>query len=119
MSRDALWRNDPRGLAVRECSGILAPEQPVHESERYDKRAMATPSGPQNVAALAAGFGIGIVWVVFAVTALLSAARGYANGRLDWGIGWGLVGVLLLAAGIAAMVGTWWHQTRVMKDREH
>jgi hypothetical protein len=80
---------------------------------------MASHSGPQNVAALAAGFGIGILWVVFAATALLSAARGYSNGRLDWGIGWGLVGVLLLAAGIAAIAGTWWHQTRVARDREH
>jgi hypothetical protein len=73
---------------------------------------MAGQHGPQNVTALAAGFGIGILWVVFAATALISAARGFANDRLDWGYGWGLVGVLLLAAGIAAMVGTWWHQTR-------
>jgi hypothetical protein len=47
-----------------------------------------------------------------AVTSFWSAARGFANDRSDWGIAWGLVGILLLAAGIAAMVGTWWHQTR-------
>lgn len=80
---------------------------------------MASSSGPQNVAALAAGFGIGIVWVILAVLCLLSSASGYANGRLDWGLGWGLVGMLLLAAGIAAMVGTWWHQTRVLGDHSH
>ena len=79
---------------------------------------MATHSGPQNVSALAAGFGIGILWIVFALTCLISAARGFANGRSDWGVGWGLVGVLLLAAGIAAMVGTWWHQTRVLAHGE-
>lgn len=69
-------------------------------------------SAPQNTAALATGFGIGILWVVMAVTSFWSAARGFANGRADWGIAWGLVGLLMLAAGIAAMVGTWWHQTR-------
>jgi hypothetical protein len=77
---------------------------------------MASQSGPQNVTALAVGFGIGIVWVILAVLCLLSAASGYANDRLDWGLAWGLVGMLLLAAGIAAMVGTWWHQTRVLSQ---
>lgn len=80
---------------------------------------MADHSGPQNVPALAAGFGIGILWIVFAVTCLISAARGFANDRSDWGFGWGLPGVLLLAAGVAAIVGTWWHQTRVMGRAEH
>ena len=80
---------------------------------------MADHSGPQNVTALAAGFGIGIIWLVFAVTCLLSAARGFSNDRPDWGIGWGLVGLLLLAAGTAAMVGTWWHQTRVLGRSDH
>jgi hypothetical protein len=71
---------------------------------------------PQNTAALGAGFGIGLLWWVMAVTCLWSSYRGYANDRYDWGLGWGLVGVLLAAAGTAAMVGTWWHLTRV---REH
>lgn len=69
-------------------------------------------SEPQNTVALAAGFGIGVLWLIMAITSLWSAARGFANDRADWGVAWGLVGLLLLAAGIAAMVGTWWHQTR-------
>ena len=73
---------------------------------------------PQNTVALAAGFGVGIIWVIMAVTALWSSVRGYANERYDWGLVWAMIGVLLLAAGIAAMVGTWWHQTRVV-GRDH
>ena len=73
-------------------------------------------SGPQNTGALAAGFGIGILWVIMAITSLWSAARGFANDRSDWGLAWGLVGILLLAAGSAAMIGTWWHQTRNTED---
>ena len=68
-------------------------------------------SEPQNTVALAAGFGIGILWVVMAITSFWSAARGFLNDRTDWGVTWALVGLLLLAAGIASMVGTWWHQT--------
>lgn len=67
---------------------------------------------PQNTLALGAGFGIGILWVLMAGTSLWSAMRGFANDRTDWGYAWALVGVLLLAAGIASMVGTWWHLTR-------
>lgn len=73
---------------------------------------------PQNTVALGAGFGVGIVWIILAGTALWSSARGFSNARHDWGIAYGLVGVLLLAAGLAAMVGTWWHQTRVV-GRDH
>lgn len=72
--------------------------------------------GPQNTTALGVGFGIGVLWLVMAVTSLWSAVRGYLHGRTDWGIAWGLVGLLLLAAGIAAMVGTWYHQTRVLHN---
>lgn len=71
---------------------------------------------PQNVVALGAGFGIGILWWIMSATCLWSSFRGYANDRYDWGIAWGLVGVLLGAAGTAAMVGTWWHLTRVARD---
>jgi hypothetical protein len=67
---------------------------------------------PQNTLALGTGFGIGILWVLMAGTSLWSAVRGFSNDRSDWGVAWGLVGLLLLAAGIAAMVGTWWHLTR-------
>jgi len=72
---------------------------------------------PTNTAALGAGFGLGILWLVMAGTSLWSAARGFLNGRADWGIAWGLVGVLLAAAGTAAIIGTWWHQTRVLRNR--
>ena len=75
--------------------------------------ATETSSPPQNTAALGTAFGLGIVWWVMAGTCLWSAARGYANHRYDWGIVWGLVGLLLAAAGTAAMFGTWWHYTRV------
>jgi hypothetical protein len=68
---------------------------------------------PQNVVALGTGFGIGVLWLLMAGTSLWSSWRGYANDRFDWGLIWGLIGVLLAAAGIAAMFGTWWHLTRV------
>ena len=71
---------------------------------------------PQNTVALGTGFGIDILWWIMAVTCFWSAYRGYDNGRFDWGLIWGLVGVLLAAAGTAAMFGTWWHLTRV---RDH
>ena len=67
---------------------------------------------PQNTAALGAGFGIGILWLIMAATSFWSSIRGYANDRTDWGVAWGLVAVLLAAAGIAAMFATWWHLTR-------
>lgn len=74
--------------------------------------------GPQNTAALGAGFGIGILWIIMAFTSLWSGVRGYMNDRADWGLAWTLVGVLLLAAGSAAMIGTWYHQTRALGDDE-
>jgi hypothetical protein len=76
----------------------------------------STTRPPQNTTALGVGFGIGILWWLMAGTSLFSAARGYGNDRFDWGLTWGLIGVLLLAAGTASMVGTWWHLTRV---RDH
>ena len=69
---------------------------------------------PQNTTALGIGFGIGVLWLVMAATALWSSFRGYMNERWDWGLAWALIGLLLLAAGLAAMIGTWWHQTRVV-----
>ena len=71
---------------------------------------------PRNTVALGAGFGIGLTWVLLGFTALWSAARGYANDRYDWGLAWGLIGLLILAAGVCAMVATWWHLTRVRDD---
>lgn len=79
---------------------------------------MATGSSqpPQNTTALGAAFGIGILWWVMAVTCFWSSFRGYNNDRPDWGLIWGLIGLLLAAAGTAAMFGTWWHLSRV---RDH
>lgn len=57
---------------------------------------------------------IGILWIAMAGAALRSAFGGLGRGLLDWFVGWGLVGVLLLAAGCAALIGTWWHQFRVV-----
>lgn len=62
-----------------------------------------------------AGGTIGVLWIAMAVTCLWSSARGYAQGRLGWGLAWLLVGTLLLAAGIAALIGTWWHMNRVRR----
>ena len=62
------------------------------------------------------GLAIGLLWLAMAYITLSSSLRGYANGRSDWGLGWGLVGFFLLAAGLAALVGTWWHNTRVTRD---
>lgn len=64
---------------------------------------------------MVAGATVGVLWIAMAVTCLVSSARGYAHGRLGWGLAWLLVGVLLLAAGTAALVGTWWHLNRVRK----
>lgn len=74
---------------------------------------------PQNTAALGAGFGVGILWVIMAVTSLWSSVRGFANNRDDWGFAWGLVGILMLTAGIGAMVATWWHLTHHAESDEH
>jgi hypothetical protein len=76
---------------------------------------MATESNhpPQNTVALGSGFGIGLFWWVMAITCFWSAWRGYDHGRFDWGLLWGMVGLLLAAAGTAAMFGTWWHLSRV------
>jgi hypothetical protein len=78
---------------------------------------MAAPqkSPPQNTAALGVGFGIGILWWIMGITSLWSSFRGYGNERYDWGLAWGLIGLLLLAAGTAAMVGTWMHLTRAQE----
>ena len=51
-----------------------------------------------------------------AVSPLATVARGYLNDRYDWALLWGLVGALLLGAGLAAMIGTWWHLTRIHDD---
>jgi hypothetical protein len=70
-----------------------------------------------NPLALAAGFGIGVLWIAMALWSLIAAARGYADNRSDYGLIWAVVGVLLLGAGIAALVGTWWHQFALPRRR--
>jgi hypothetical protein len=61
------------------------------------------------------GFLVGVLWVAMALAALVTSARGYAHGRSDWGLGWGIVGTFLLLAGLAALIGTWWHNFRVSR----
>ena len=70
---------------------------------------------------LGTGIVIGVLWLIMAGTSLWSAARGAANGREDWALAWGLVGGLLTIAGLAALIGSWWHENRVHGDhaRKH
>jgi hypothetical protein len=75
-------------------------------------------NGEPSKLALAAGFGIGILWLAMAFWCLASGMKGYGNDRTDYGFIWTVVGVLLLGAGISAIVGTWWHQFG-MKHRAH
>ena len=65
-----------------------------------------------NRLAVAVGFGIGIVWIACALFILYYAVRGFSDRRPDYGMSWSLVGVFLLAGGVSAVVGTWWHQLR-------
>ncbi|MGQ0562435.1 MAG: hypothetical protein ACT443_11235 [Gemmatimonadota bacterium] len=73
-------------------------------------------TGAPNKLALAAGFGIGVLWVAMALWCLVAGVNGFSDERPDYGLAWTLVGVLLLAAGSAALIGTWWHQF-VLKRR--
>ena len=72
-----------------------------------------------NKLALAAGFGIGGLWILLALYCLYSASIGAANSRPDYALVWGLVGTLLLAAGSCALVGTWWHVLRKQSPDLH
>jgi hypothetical protein len=69
-----------------------------------------------RMAAMVPGFLIGLLWLGMAGAVISTAARGYANGRSGWGLGWGLVGFFLLAAALSALVGTWWHNFKVRKS---
>jgi hypothetical protein len=72
---------------------------------------MATNGNQQpNKLALAAGFGIGLAWLATALFCLTMGIKGYGNHRTDYGLVWSVIGVLLLGAGVAALIGTWWHQ---------
>jgi hypothetical protein len=70
-----------------------------------------------NPLALAAGFGIGVLWIAMAIWCLVSALKGFNDGRYDYGLVWSVVAVLLLGAGGAALVGTWWHQFALPRRR--
>lgn len=70
-----------------------------------------------KVAATLPGLIIGLLWLAMAAATIASSMRGYANDRSGWGLGWGLVGFFMLAAALSALVGTWWHNYRVTRDR--
>jgi biotin transporter BioY len=61
------------------------------------------------------GYLVGLLWLAMAAAVIWTAARGHANGRSDWALGWGLVGFFLTAAALSALIGTWWHHSRVKK----
>lgn len=66
-----------------------------------------------NLVALGAGIVVGVLWIAMAAASLVSAFQGLANHRSDWWLAWFLVGILLGAAGIAAIAATFWHQFKV------
>lgn len=70
-------------------------------------------NGFMRTLALGVGFGIGVLWIALGIAAFWTSARGLAHDRLDWGVGWGLVGLLITLAGASAIGATWWHQFRV------
>jgi len=69
-----------------------------------------------NKLALLAGFSIGFLWIALAIFSLLRSVSGLNNHRPDYGLAWGLVGVLLFAAGAASIIGTYWHNLRPHHD---
>jgi hypothetical protein len=101
---------NPCRLPPSLTANILAPSRSAHW-----EISMATEPArpPQNTVALGTGLGVFLVWWTMAITCFWSAYRGYDHGRYDWGLMWGLIGLLLAAAGTAAMLGTWWHLSRV------
>jgi hypothetical protein len=81
-------------------------------SELTEVQEMAQNGSAPNKLALAVGVGIGISWVAMALYMLVHAFSGISDSRPDYGLAWGLAGVLLLAAGVASLIGTWWHVLR-------
>lgn len=69
---------------------------------------------PRTMAAVP-GFIIGVLWLAMAAAAIWTSARGYANDRSGWALGWGLVGAFLTGAALSALIGTWWHNFRVRR----
>jgi hypothetical protein len=70
-----------------------------------------------NPLALAAGFGIGVLWIAMAIWCFAAAIKGFNDGRNDYGLVWSIVGTLLAGAGGAALVGTWWHNFALPRRR--
>lgn len=76
-------------------------------------------SSAPNKLAVAAGFGIGITWIALALWCLAAGFKGYSNDRTDYGLVWTMVGLLLLGAGSAALIGTYWHQFVLKRKHAH
>jgi hypothetical protein len=72
-----------------------------------------------NRLALAAGFGVGVLWVLMGLWCLYNGIKGYSNDRTDYGLIWTVVGVLLFGCGSAALFGTWWHQFPLKRRAHH
>lgn len=66
---------------------------------------------PRTIATIP-GLVIGALCLAMGIAAVWTSAAGYANHRAGWGLGWGIVGFFLVAAGLAALIGTWWHNSR-------
>jgi hypothetical protein len=77
---------------------------------------MAEYEQQQNRLAVIVGFGTGVTWIVAALYTLMRAFGGISNDRYDYGVAWTTAGLLLLAAGVAALIGTWWHHVRPASD---
>ncbi len=76
---------------------------------------MADEHARVNPLAVGAGLTVGVLWLAMATWCLVTSIQGGLNHRPDWALAWALVGVLLGAAGGAAIVGTLWHQYRVKR----
>ncbi len=56
------------------------------------------------------GFGVGAIWLVFAMLALLNSLGGWSQGQSDIGFWWAVIMAFLLIAGTVAVVGTARHR---------
>jgi hypothetical protein len=62
----------------------------------------------------AIGIGIGLVLLLLSLLSFLNASRWSEFGRDGAVVGWSLVGVFLLVAGLGAIISTWNHNFRVL-----
>ena len=100
---DAAYVGRPRNPTQRKIQG--------HRQDMKENRSIS-----RTIAAVP-GFIIGILWLAMAAAVIWTSARGYANDRSDWGLGWAIVGFFLTAAGLSALIGTWWHNFRVKRNQ--